>query len=107
MQGWGLWVGTIRMKDFWTEARRDAAVSGDARAEAGLFISRRGGAHVAPLLLRDPAGSPETAGFAAGASRPKALSDLPQDNPSERADWIARQLAADCFHFARPETGRR
>ena len=107
MQGWGLWVGTIRMKDFGAEARRDAAASGDVRAEAALFISRRRGVRAAPLVLHDPVQPPESVGLADGMAEPEAAPGLPPDSPSERAAWIARQLAADCFHFARPGTGRR
>lgn len=91
MQGTGFWVGAIRMKDF--------------GAEAGMFVSRRRGARPAPLVLRDPMLSPEVAGRSIEAA-PQAP-DLAPENPSERAAWIARQLAADCFHFARPGTGRR
>ena len=79
----------------------------DFGAEAGLFVSRRRGVRAAPLVLRDPLQPPESFGLADGMAEPEASPGLPPANPSERAAWIARQLAADCFHFARPGPGRR
>lgn len=66
---------------------------------AGLFVSRRRGARPGPLVLQDP--------VLPSGSSPDAAHDTPPDTPSDRADWIARHLAADCFHFARPGAGRR
>lgn len=91
------------MKDFGAEIRRDATTVGGLRAEAGLFVSRRRGARPAPLVLRDPVLPAEM-----GPGTPvDTVQDSPPNNPSDRAAWIARQLAADCFHFARAGTGRR
>jgi hypothetical protein len=95
------------MKDFGAEVRRDAVVSGDPREEAGLFVSRRRGARPAPLVLRDPVLPAGMAPVTAADLRSDAVHDSPPDDPSDRAAWIARQLAADCFHFARPGLGRR
>lgn len=54
---------------------------------AMMFVSRRREPRPAALAPRDP-----------------AMPGTPPDGSSDRAEWIARQLQADCFHFARPDT---
>lgn len=100
------------MKALGAEFRHDVTAINDLRAGphsradagvAGLFVSRRGGARPAPLVLHDP--------VLPAATSPDNLPDNPSGSPfeqaSDRAAWIARHLEADCFHFAQPATGPR
>lgn len=112
------------MKALGAEVRHDVTAINDLRAGphsradagvAGLFVSRRGGARPAPLVLHDPVlpaatslrSLPDNLPDNLPGNLPDNLPDNPFDRATEQAAWVARHLEADCFHFAQPVTGPR